>query len=60
MEFRDLIQTKKGAIGEIIILDYLENPVSYKENLRAGSRQGRTKGISTGYNWIANATIGVE
>ena len=24
MEFRDLIQTKKGAIGEIIILDYLE------------------------------------
>jgi hypothetical protein len=42
------------------ILDYLENPISYKENIRAGSKQGRTKGISTGYNWIANATIGVE
>jgi len=42
------------------ILDYLENPVAYKENIRAGSKQGRSKGVSTGYNWIANATIGVE
>jgi len=42
------------------ILDYLENPVSYKQNIRAGSKQGRSKGLSTGYNWIANATIGVE
>lgn len=42
------------------ILDYLENPVSYKQNIRAGSKQGRSKGVSTGYNWIANATIGVE
>ena len=42
------------------ILDYLENPISYKENIRAGAKQGRSKGISTGYNWIVNATIGVE
>lgn len=42
------------------ILDYLENPISYKENFNAGAKQGRSKGFTTGYNWIANATIGVE
>jgi hypothetical protein len=36
---------------------YLENPVAYKNNLAAGKRAGRSKGLSTGYRWIANAGV---
>lgn len=39
------------------IFDYLKNPVTYKKNLKAGSLSGRTKGIETGYAWIAKAGI---
>jgi len=42
------------------ISDYLSNPVIYKNNIRAGAKQGRSKGISTGYRWITNAKIEVE
>lgn len=42
------------------LIDYLENPKAYKNNLKAGSKYGKSKGIQTGYNWIVNATIGVE
>lgn len=42
------------------LLDYLQNPTAYKRNFAAGSRQGRSKGIQTGFNWIVNATIEVE
>jgi len=42
------------------LIDYLENPKAYKSNFKAGSKQGKSKGIQTGYNWILNATIGVE
>lgn len=42
------------------LIDYLENPKAYKSNFKAGSKQGKSKGIQTGYNWIINATIGVE
>lgn len=42
------------------LIDYLENPKAYKNNLKAGSKQGKSRGIQTGYNWIINATIGVE
>lgn len=37
------------------ILNYLENPRSYKKNLRAGKAGGKSVGISTGYRWIINA-----
>jgi hypothetical protein len=37
------------------ILDYINNPVLYKNNLRAGLRSGRSTGFETGYRWIANA-----
>lgn len=40
------------------IATYLENPQVYKKNLAAGKRMGRTKGVSTGYRWIANAVVG--
>lgn len=36
------------------VLDYITNPISYKKNLKAGKRMGKTKGIETGYRWIAN------
>jgi hypothetical protein len=36
---------------------YLENPVVYKKNLNAGKNSGRSKGIKTGYRWIANAGV---
>jgi hypothetical protein len=37
--------------------DYLENPITYKQNLSSGKIQGRSKGISTGYKWIASAGV---
>lgn len=36
---------------------YLEKPKLYKKNLDAGKRSGKSKGIETGYRWIANAGI---
>lgn len=44
---------KSSGIGK-----YLENPVAYKKNLSAGKKAGRSKGIDTGYRWIANAGVG--
>jgi hypothetical protein len=40
------------------IAKYLENPQVYKKNMPAGKKLGRSKGISTGYRWIANAGMG--
>ena len=40
------------------IAQYLENPQVYKKNLQARKKMGKTKGISTGYRWIANAGVG--
>jgi hypothetical protein len=40
--------------------DYLNNPVIYKTNLRSGIKQGKSKGMSTGFKWITNAKIEVE
>jgi hypothetical protein len=36
---------------------YLENPIVYKKNLAAGKVSGRSKGVSTGYRWVANAGV---
>lgn len=40
------------------VAKYLENPIVYKKDMPAGKRMGRSKGISTGYRWIANAGVG--
>jgi len=40
------------------VAKYLENPVAYKKNLPTGKRAGRSKGVETGYRWIANAGVG--
>ena len=42
------------------ISDYISNPIIYKKNIQAGAKQGRSKGVSTGYKWITNAKIEVE
>lgn len=40
------------------IARYLENPQIYKKNMPEGKRVGKSKGVSTGYRWIANAGLG--
>jgi hypothetical protein len=40
------------------IAKYLENPQVYKKDMPAGKKLGRSKGVSTGYRWIANAGVG--
>jgi len=39
------------------VAQYLSNPVSYKKNLSAGKRGGKSKGYEVGYRWIANAGV---
>ena len=40
------------------VAKYLENPQAYKKNMQSGKNMGRSKGVSTGYRWIANAGVG--
>jgi len=42
------------------IYDYIKKPTLYKKNIKAGSKVGRSKGLDTGFKWIANAKISVE
>ena len=42
------------------LYDYIKKPTVYKRNIRAGAKQGRSKGVSTGFSWIANAKFGVQ
>jgi hypothetical protein len=42
------------------LADHLKNPVTYKQNISLGARQGRAAGARIGYTWIANANVGVE
>ena len=49
--FTQAFLRKSGALSE------LENLQIYKNNFAAGSKQGRGKGIETGYRWIVNAKV---
>lgn len=40
------------------ILNELGKPTAYKNNLRSGAKIGRSKGVDTGYRWIANIKVG--
>ena len=42
------------------LFDYIKNPSIYKKNFSAGAKAGRSKGLSTGFKWLANARIEVE
>jgi len=39
------------------VLQSFSNPVAYKKNIVIGSKVGRSKGLETGYRWIANVRI---
>jgi len=51
---------KQSFIRSSGLYDYIKKPTLYKKNIRAGAKVGRSKGVSTGFTWIANARIGVE
>ena len=34
------------------VLEYLQNPITYKQNLSAGVKQGKSVGIQVGYEWM--------
>jgi hypothetical protein len=40
------------------VAKYLENPQVYRKDMPAGKKMGKSKGLSTGYRWIANAGMG--
>jgi len=50
----------QGFLKASGLFDYISKPKIFKENIAAGARRGRSKGISTGYRWITNAKIEVE
>lgn len=41
------------------LLEYIENPIIYKKNFKSGLKNGRSKGLSTGFEWMAQAKIGI-
>jgi hypothetical protein len=51
---------KQSFIKASGLYDYINRPTVFKKNVNAGSKMGRSKGVDTGFRWIANATIGVE
>ena len=42
------------------IYNYINKPTVFKKNIKAGSKVGKSKGVETGFKWIANAKVGVE
>lgn len=42
------------------LFDYIQNPVTYKKNVRAGAKGGRPVGEKAGFTWITNAKVGIE
>lgn len=42
------------------LMKYISNPTIYKANIAAGSKIGKSKGVTTGFKWITNAKIEVE
>ena len=50
---------KQSFLRSSGLYDYIKNPVLYKKNFASGLRLGKSKGVDTGFKWIANAKIGV-
>lgn len=42
------------------IYNYIKKPIIFKKNINSGSKLGKSKGVDTGFKWIANAKISVE
>lgn len=56
----DLFFTKyfsQAFIKSSGIKDYLENPIIYKTNIKAGKKGGKFVGTKTGYQWITQAGV---
>lgn len=51
---------KQSFIRASGLYDYISRPTAFKKDIRSGSKVGRSKGVSTGFKWIANARIAVE
>ena len=51
---------KQSFLRSSGIYNYIKKPTVFKKNIKAGSKVGKSKGIETGFKWIANAKIGVE
>jgi hypothetical protein len=50
---------KQSYLRSSGIYEHIKNPILYKKNFAAGSRMGKSLGVSTGFKWIANAGVGV-
>jgi hypothetical protein len=50
----------QGFLRASGLFDYIQNPSIYKKNFAAGAKQGKSKGVSTGFKWITNANVEVE
>jgi len=50
---------KQSFLRSSGIYDHIKNPILYKKNFASGAKSGKSKGVETGFKWIANAKIGV-
>jgi hypothetical protein len=51
---------KQSMLQASGLYSYISRPTAFKRNISAGAKLGKSKGIETGFKWIANAKIGVE
>ena len=51
---------KQSFIRASGLYDYISKPTVFKKNISAGAKTGKAKGVSTGFSWIANATVGIK
>ena len=51
---------KQSFLSASGIYEYIKKPTIFKKNIKVGSKIGRSKGVDTGFKWIANAKISVE
>jgi hypothetical protein len=51
---------KQSLLRASGIYNYIEKPTVFKKDMKQGARIGRSKGVQTGFKWMANVKIGVE
>ena len=55
-----IVYFKQSFLKSSGIYNYINKPQIYKRNIKKGSKIGRSAGLSTGFQWIANAKVEVE
>jgi hypothetical protein len=53
-----IVYFKQSFLKSSGIHSYIKNPIVYKSNFSAGSKNGKPVGLQTGFRWITNARIG--